>query len=511
LTYVLIYGLVGILLFIPFILVLYYGYVLWFKKSGRIWLIPYLKYKKKQKKIIADSGQLKHIIFIFVDHFEPFNEKASKREAWDRVKFWLYEYPNLIKGHQDADGRPPQHTWFYPCEQDLTFLADLSKLCFRGLGEVEIHLHHHNDTSERLTHKLERYKSEFSKRGANITAEQTPKMLFGFIHGNWALDNSHPRGLWCGVNDEITILQKAGCYADFTLPSVPSPTQTKKINSIYYAKDNPHKPKSHNDGKDARVGFRNRQDFLIIQGPLAIYKNQSNGRWRPVIENGEISNTNPPTKKRIDEWIKTNIHIEGRPEWIFVKVHTHGAHPRNREALFGKQIREMFTYLETHYNDGNKYKLHYVTSREAYNIIKAAEDNKTGDPAIYRDYIIPPYANTRIKTNVLYELISYSKTWLEIKNLQPYRKCIFWIKKGQLEKIEGYIARLKLVRSFENKTITLTVFGNRMIYFNIRTSRPIRQVDNGVIIHRRKMRGFFISSIKSFIKPNETNEIVIQW
>jgi hypothetical protein len=34
--------------------------------------------------------------------------------------------------------------------------------------------------------------------------------------------------------------------------------------------------------------------------------------------------------------------------------------------------------------------LHYVTAREVYNIIKAAEAGKGGDPNAWRDYILPP-------------------------------------------------------------------------------------------------------------------------
>ncbi|MEJ7636728.1 MAG: hypothetical protein WKF75_01760 [Singulisphaera sp.] len=50
------------------------------------------------------------------------------------------------------------------------------------------------------------------------------------------------------VNNEIDVLRETGCYADFTLPSAPSPTQTRQINSIYYASDDPRRPKSHDRG-----------------------------------------------------------------------------------------------------------------------------------------------------------------------------------------------------------------------------------------------------------------------
>ena len=52
------------------------------------------------------------------------------------------------------------------------------------------------------------------------------------------------------------MLRVAGCYADFTLPSAPSETQTRKINSLYYAVDDPAAPKSHDTGVDVAVGVR---------------------------------------------------------------------------------------------------------------------------------------------------------------------------------------------------------------------------------------------------------------
>jgi hypothetical protein len=59
----------------------------------------------------------------------------------------------------------------------------------------------------------------------------------------------------------------------------------------------------------------------------------------------------------------------------------------------------MHRYLESRYNDGKRYVLHYVTAREAYNIVKAAEAGEQGDPGRYRDYLLPPprasWAGTR--------------------------------------------------------------------------------------------------------------------
>ena len=70
-----------------------------------------------------------------------------------------------------------------------------------------------------------------------------------------------------------------------------------------------------------------------------------------------------------------------------MKVFCHGA--QDHEFVLGEETDDMFNYLESKYNDGKKYRLHYVTAREAYNIVRAAEDGKTGNPNQYRDYLIP--------------------------------------------------------------------------------------------------------------------------
>jgi hypothetical protein len=54
----------------------------------------------------------------------------------------------------------------------------------------------------------------------------------------------------------------------------------------------------------------------------------------------------------------------------------------------------MLDALEHDYNDGRKYVLHYVTAREAYNVVMAAVDGHTGNPVDYLDYVIPPYLSS---------------------------------------------------------------------------------------------------------------------
>jgi hypothetical protein len=75
---------------------------------------------------------------------------------------------------------------------------------------------------------------------------------------------------------------------------------------------------------------------------------------------------------------------------VFVKVHTHGAPETQAAAVLGDGSRMLHRELAARYNDGVRWKLHYVTAREMYNIAIAAMQGHAGDPNDYRDYVLPP-------------------------------------------------------------------------------------------------------------------------
>ncbi|MEQ1635337.1 MAG: hypothetical protein ABL903_01520 [Methylococcales bacterium] len=378
---------VGLLALVGFFLGIY---LILKTKNIDIWIVSYIK--ASFKKTTVTDGPI-HIMFCFVDHYEPQwaikDDIATERTRVDR---WVTDYPKLCAAHFDADGKHPQHSFFYPEEEyraeHLTKLADL---CKNGYGEVEIHLHHDNDTPDNLRNTLSGFASILQERhGLLSTCPETNQPAYAFIHGNWCLCNARKDGRWCGINEELGILKKTGCYADFTLPAAPNESQTAKINSIYYAKDIPGKPKAHNDGIDVAVGGKPSGDLMIIQGPLTLNWKKRKFGIMPRIEASDMRRETPPTRERVDLWVNANIHVSGRPEWLFVKIHTHGTQEQDMDTLLGQPVDEMFSYLEAKYNDGQRYVLHYVTAREVFNIIKAAEAGLEGNPNAYRDYILKP-------------------------------------------------------------------------------------------------------------------------
>jgi len=338
----------------------------------------------------------RHLIFCLCDHYEPFRGGTDSVSARRIVRDWIGAYPAVVDPFRDADGRPPCHTFFYPQEEyNEAILDDLGSLCRRGFGEVEIHLHHRHDTPEGFRDKLVSFRDLLHERHG-LLGVQEGVARYAFIHGNWALCNSRPDGDWCGVNEEMAILAGTGCYADFTFPSAPSPTQPRMVNAIYYAQDNPGRPRGADRGvrvktsdKSDVYGLRtavSSRPLLLITGPLAL--NWRRRKWGvlPRVENAEISGANPPTADRIRLWGGQQIHVGGRPDWVFVKVHTHGCVPANTGILLGKAMKRAHETLQREFNDGKRWQLHYVSAREMYNLVKAAETNLPGPPGLYRDY-----------------------------------------------------------------------------------------------------------------------------
>lgn len=365
-------------------------------KNIHIWLGSYLKQRLAQWFAAAKVVRPTHVIFCFVDHFEPDWHSADASLQLRRVKNWIEQYPLLAQRHRDHDGCFPKHSFFYPAEVYVQEHLDaLAGLCRQGFGEVEIHLHHDGDTPETLRQKLEKAKADFSRHGL-LGRDKSGRVRYGFIHGNWCLNNSRRDGKWCGVNDESRILLETGCYADFTFPSAPSETQPAQINSIYYDEGDATRPKSHNHGPQVAVNRDGSPRLMIVQGPLALdlraraHARAHARKWGiiPRVENADVTGVNPLTPGRIDLLVEQRIRVLHRDDWVFVKVHTHGAPERNADSLLGDPLDAAFMYLEKKYNDGRDFVLHYVSAREMFNIIKAAEAGLCGNPGQYRDYLI---------------------------------------------------------------------------------------------------------------------------
>lgn len=337
------------------------------------------------------SGE-RHLLLSICDHFEPLHGGASLEVGLARVLAWRRCYPTVVGSFRDSAGRPPRHTFFFPGEEYAPALVEpLAELTELGFAEVEVHLHHGGDTRASLQDKLERTLDSLASHG--VVARRGGSPAWGFIHGNWALSNGRPDGRFCGVDDELALLGRLGCYADFTFPSAPDPCQPSVVNAIYYARDEERR-RAYEDAEPVAVGGRRRDRVLLVQGPLAVARREHR-RWSLRIESAVLQAGDPPTSARLATWIDQWIHVRGRPEWTFVKLHSHGAPEQNARVMLGAPIEDLHSALLE--LSRGRWRIHYVTAREMFNVVLAAMDGMDGSPARYFDYEIPPPERARIR------------------------------------------------------------------------------------------------------------------
>jgi hypothetical protein len=391
------------------------------------------------------------VIVLVADHYEP-ARSFGDAAAVESVRSWCAVYEELAERHRDADGRSPQHTWFYRYDYpNPGCVQALSESTFRGFGEVEFHLHHGYDTHANFAATLRDGLGWFNRFGAMRTAEPRPRQRFGYVAGNWSLDNGDGNASYSGCNTELLALRDAGCYADFTFPAFGSPAQPRKSNAIYYATDDPG-PKSYDTGTDVVLGREPSGDLMIFQGPLTI-------DWRAGrFEDGALETFAPPHPRRLDRWLSAHVHVKGRPEWLFVKLHTHAM--QSRDTFLSPATDALFEAMETVWNRP-PFRLHYVTGREAYNLVKAAEAGHAGDPDDYRDFLIPPPANRRVYSSLPWRLLSYGpdRVHLEVLEEGPVR---LEFAEGPLHSVAGRVRELEAhVR--DNKIVSLRIEGEGAI------------------------------------------------
>jgi hypothetical protein len=398
--------------------------------------------------------QLTHIIFLVCDHFEPRHGIKSDDQALARMVTWRREYANFQARCRSEFGVAPLHSWFYPPHHGSEHLARLAEMAHAGMGEIELHYHHDGDTSQSLRRDLTACIAEYQSWGLLLESGEKPRTAFGFIHGDWALGNSCD-GKYCGVNDELSILQDLGCWGDLTMPSG-NKCQTHKINSIYYGIGDPDRPKAHDHGQDARAGVTEAKGLLLMQGPLGI-------NWRapghPRPENASLTTHNWGRPDRIPVWLDCNVHVKGRPDWLFVKLHTHGAIERDFDALFGEKAFELHRVLNQQYNDGQRYRLHYVTARQAYNIAKAAEHGESGDPSAWLDYCIKPPATQHYCLDARHRLEQCTATRLVVADIDPTRTSRLLTRVGPVREYCGPIAGVDIDASTRSARIETSCDG----------------------------------------------------
>ncbi len=316
------------------------------------------------------------------DHYEPMGGNVSLAQGMARVEHWLRRWPEIAaSAPRDAAGSSPKYTFFYPQEEyQRQVLTALESMVRAGIADVDVHIHHDNDTNAGFRGKM----SDFLRRlhdDHGFLRHHAGRLVFGFIHGNWALDNARPDGRLCGVQGELQALRDLGCYADFTMPSLPSATQGGTVNRIFWTDGDPAQPRGFDRGIDAKPGTGVQGNgILMVPGPLGL---RFRDRLLPRLETGELASYDVPTPYRVERWIDLAPRLG---EDIFVKLYGHTAREDNAGALLGDRpgsgaFEPMFRAIQAA-ADRRGLELHWATAYELFCAIERVAA-RPGEPLLH--------------------------------------------------------------------------------------------------------------------------------
>ncbi len=362
-------------------------------KNNLPWLARY-PFNRADAFRRTNSGAPQHVIFTVADHFEPsWSRNGLLDVETQRRKLDVYHQLARRTGEAtiDADGTKFRHTNFFPAEQyDYRLLEQMAAMQAEGLGEVEIHLHHgveKPDTAANLRKTLIEFRDRLAFEHQCLSRfENRENPMYAFVHGNLALANS-AGGKFCGVDNEMQILQETGCYADFTLPSAPDETQVPMLNCIYECGLPLHEKMPHRAGEKVSTSGIAPRLPLIFTGPLIFnWTRRIKGVPVPRLDDGALVDNQTMDAARFNRWRSANITVENRPEWIFIKLYCHGFFEYDQAACIGeKAVRFFNETIETGARTGD-YTVHFASAREAFNMVAAAISGETGDPHEFRNY-----------------------------------------------------------------------------------------------------------------------------
>jgi hypothetical protein len=159
-----------------------------------------------------------------------------------------------------------------------------------------------------------------------------------------------------------------------------------KINAIYQCGNAFDQAKPHRSGPDLKVGDSPTLP-IIFTGPLIFdWSRRIRGLPVPRIDDGALARNYPLSLARFRRWRSAQISVLGRPNWIFIKLYCHAFFDWDQDAMIGEQLCRFMDELMNLADQSRKFKVHFTSAREAFNLVMASLAGKTGDPNDYRNY-----------------------------------------------------------------------------------------------------------------------------
>ncbi len=282
----------------------------------------------------------------------------------------------IAKNHVDYTGRNFRFTFACPVynwnESEMTRLKDW---CATDLGEIELLMPSDYPGTDSLRWLLEK------------TVLFPGRSRFAIIRQAGQPSNSRTRR---DTKAELILLRDFGCYADLSFPDPASSLQPLRINSITSVSHQADSDNPYDDAIPIKSGTVSFGDLFVIDGPTIIDWANWNDLFSPTVDFGRLSYNSPPDTARIDRWIRANVHVDGQPNWVFVKLILSDDFLTDSSLNLLNSYDQVLDCLERRFVDGDEFRLHYVTAHEMYNIARAAEAGKIGSAANYVDYKLTP-------------------------------------------------------------------------------------------------------------------------
>jgi hypothetical protein len=299
----------------------------------------------------------------------------------------LRAFASLATKHIDSDGKKFQLTFACPGRNhDSITLNMLTEYCRRGLGEVEYLIPWDYSSEASMREELEQGLRRFNSYGWMKAANS--EIRFAVVREGSGSEGGEADFQW-----QASVLSDLGCYADMSYPGVRRSRPQSMVNTMFMV--SPADKEQYNESDELRAGRLGKGGLLVIKGPFLIDWTDWRLTLRPYVEDGHLSPEAPPDPGRVDSWVRANVHVIGQPNWIFVKLMIDGLSDAASARSLRHSLDRSLMYLEEVCNDGERYRLRYVTAREMYNVAMAAQALKSGNAGLFRDYLVEPYEATQ--------------------------------------------------------------------------------------------------------------------
>jgi len=126
---------------------------------------------------------------------------------------------------------------------------------------------------------------------------------------------------------------------------------------------------------------------IIFEGPLVLdWTRRQHSLPVPRLDDGALARNYPLSLDRFNRWRNARIGVASGPNWVFVKLYSHGFFDWDQDAMIGGQMRRFMNEMLELSEKTKEFSVCFASAREAYNMVMAAADGHSGPPGHYRDY-----------------------------------------------------------------------------------------------------------------------------